>query len=94
MQFKGEPKGLNVLTLLSNVVEALGGEALDLSMPCRHDPKLVQMKRFSQHQFFLEVDGIDLEEEERKWRREKAEREKSQGSGPHSLDSIGVARLP
>jgi hypothetical protein len=54
--------------LLSGAVEAFGGEKLDLTMPCRHDPNLVRIKRYSQRQFFLDVDGIDLEEEERKWR--------------------------
>jgi len=54
--------------LLSGAVEAFGGERLDLSMPCRHDPARIRIKRFSQHEFFLSVDGIDLKEEERKWR--------------------------
>lgn len=61
--------------VLSATVEARGGEPLDLSMPCRHDPELVKVKCFSQRDFFLEVDGIDLDEEERKWHEEKAQRE-------------------
>jgi len=58
--------------LLSDAVIALGGEPLDLTMPCRHAPELVRIKRYSQHEFFLSVDGIDLDEEERKWQEEKA----------------------
>lgn len=58
--------------LLSNAVIALGGEPLDLTMPCRHQPELVRIKRYSQREFFLSVDGIDLDEEERKWREQKA----------------------
>jgi len=61
--------------VLSVTIEARGGESLDLSMPCRHDPELVKVKCFSQRDFFLEVDGIDLDEEERKWHEEKARRE-------------------
>jgi len=57
--------------LLSAVIEARGGEPLNLSMPCRHNPELVKIKRFSQHDFFLEVEGIDLEKEAQKWRKEK-----------------------
>ena len=58
--------------LLSDAVIALGGEPLDLTMPCRHAPKLVRIKLYSQREFFLSVDGIDLDEEERKWREEEA----------------------
>lgn len=58
--------------LLSGAIEAFGGEKLDLSMPCRHDPDLVHIKRFSQKEYFMSVDGIDLEAEERKWRERKA----------------------
>jgi hypothetical protein len=54
--------------VLSEAIIALGGEPLDLSMPCRHDPEVIKVKRFSQHEFFLSVDGIDLAEEERKYR--------------------------
>lgn len=58
--------------LLSGAIEAFSGEKLDLSLPCRHDPAQVQIKRFSQYEFFLSVDGIDLKEEERKWREQNA----------------------
>ncbi|MEM5460889.1 hypothetical protein VSR69_39670 [Paraburkholderia phytofirmans] len=61
--------------LLSGVVESFGGEKLDLSMPCRHDPTEVQIRRFSQHEFFLSVDGIDLKEEEKKWREYRAKQQ-------------------
>lgn len=57
--------------LLSGAIEAFGGEKLDLSMPCRHDPALVRIKHYSQKEFFMSVDGIDLEEEERKWQERK-----------------------
>lgn len=60
--------------LLSETVRVLGGEALDLTMPCRHVPAQARIKRYSQREFFLSVDGIDLDEEERKWREEKARR--------------------
>jgi hypothetical protein len=53
--------------VLSATVVALGGPPLELTMPCRHDPQAVKIKRFSQREFFLSVDGIDLEEEARKW---------------------------
>jgi hypothetical protein len=58
--------------LLSGAIEAFGGEKLDLNMPCRHDPAFVRIKHYSQKEFFMSVDGIDLEEEERKWRERKA----------------------
>ncbi|MBB6588048.1 hypothetical protein PP715_13960 [Ralstonia solanacearum] len=61
--------------LLSDVVEAIGGEALDLSMPCRHNPASVRIKRYSQQEFFLSVDGIDLQEEERKYREASAQKQ-------------------
>lgn len=60
--------------VLSATIQAQGGEALDLSMPCRHDPELVRIKRFSQYEFFLEVDGVDLKEDERLWQEERARR--------------------
>lgn len=60
--------------VLSATVEARGGEPIDLSMPCRHDPELVKIKRFSQRDFFMQVDGIDLDEENRKWHEEKVKR--------------------
>ena len=49
--------------VLSAVVIAFGGSALDLTMSCRHDPNAIKIKRFSQREFFLSVDGIDLEDE-------------------------------
>jgi hypothetical protein len=42
------------------LVKLLGGEYLDLSLPCRHDPAKVRMLQFSQQEFFKSVDGIDL----------------------------------
>lgn len=54
--------------VLSAATVAFGGDALDLTLACRHDPELVRIKRYSQREFFLEVDGIDLEEEERQAR--------------------------
>jgi hypothetical protein len=59
--------------LLSVAVEAFGGEKLDLSLPCRHAPELIRIRRYSQYDFFLSVDGIDLKEEERKWRERRTE---------------------
>ena len=60
--------------LLSETVVALGGDVLDLSMLCRHAPELVRIKRYSQREFFMSVDGIDLDDEERKWQEERARR--------------------
>lgn len=54
--------------LMSATAVALGAEPLDLSMRCRHDPEVVRTKQFSQYEFVLEVDGIDLREEERRYR--------------------------
>jgi hypothetical protein len=54
--------------VLSAAVVAFKGEKLDLSMLCRHNPQDVRLKRYSQHEFFLSVDGIDLKEEARKYR--------------------------
>lgn len=53
--------------LLSATVTKFGEDPLQLMMPCRHDPELVRLKRYSQREFFLSVDGIDLDEEARKW---------------------------
>lgn len=61
--------------LLSATVVALDGAPLDLNMPCRHDPQEVKIKRFSQHEFFLSVDGVDLEEEARRYREQRARSE-------------------
>ena len=60
--------------LLSETVVALGGDPLDLAMPCRHAPELIRIKRYSQREFFMSVDGIDLDEEDRKWQEERASR--------------------
>jgi hypothetical protein len=57
--------------LLSSAVEAFGGEKLDLSMPCRHDSSRIKLKLYSQFEFFQSVHGIDLKEEERKWREQR-----------------------
>lgn len=46
--------------VISQVVQSLGGEALDLSFSCRHDPEKVKTVEFSQREFFLSVDGIDI----------------------------------
>ena len=54
--------------VLSATVTAFGGPPLELTMSCRHDPQDVQIKRFSQRDFFLSVDGVDIEEEARKYR--------------------------
>lgn len=64
----------NLGEVLSTTVQAQGGGPLDLSMPCRHEPEVVRIKRFSQYEFFLDVDGIDLKEEEQKWVAERARR--------------------
>jgi hypothetical protein len=47
--------------VLSATVESRGGTPLDLSMPCRHDSEIVKLKRFSQRDFFLDVEGIDID---------------------------------
>jgi len=60
--------------LLSMTVVQLGGQALDLTMPCRHDPSVVRIKYYSQSEFFMSVDGIDLAEEERKCNEEHIKR--------------------
>lgn len=67
--------------LLSEKVIALGGDALDLSRPCRHVPELVRIKRYSQRKFFMCVDGIDRDEEERKWQEERARRAAAASTG-------------
>jgi hypothetical protein len=45
---------------LSELVKLLGGESLDLTLSCRHDPAKVRMIEFSQEEFFKSVDGIDI----------------------------------
>jgi hypothetical protein len=47
-------------SVLSELVKLLGGECLDLSLSCRHDPAKVRMIEFSQEEFFKSVDGIDI----------------------------------
>jgi hypothetical protein len=47
-------------SVLSELVKLLGGERLDLSLSCRHDPEKVRMLTFSQQEFFNSVDGIDI----------------------------------
>ena len=46
--------------VISNIVIALGAEPLDLSFSCRHDPEKVKTMEFSQEEFFLSVDGIQI----------------------------------
>ena len=46
--------------VLSQIVVLLGGEVLDLSMSCRHDPEKVKTMEFSQEDFFRTVDGIEI----------------------------------
>jgi hypothetical protein len=46
--------------VLSELVKLLGGECLDLSLSCRHDPAKVRMMEFSQKEFFKSVDGISI----------------------------------
>ncbi len=47
--------------VISRIVVLNGGEELDLTFSCRHDPERVKMKVFSQADFFLSVDGISLD---------------------------------
>ena len=47
-------------SVVSRIVEHLGAEALDLSLPCRHDPERVRMREYSQERFFERVDGINI----------------------------------
>ena len=56
-------------------------DALDLSMPCRHAPELVRVKRYSQREFFMSVDGIDMDKEERKWQEDRARRVAAASTG-------------
>lgn len=58
--------------LLSATVTEFGGDPLNLTLPCRHDLEFVRLKRYSQREFFLSVDGIDLDEEARKWQERRA----------------------
>jgi hypothetical protein len=54
--------------LLSAAVVALGEPPLDLELLCRHSVHDIQIKRFNRRDFFLRVDGIDIEEEARRYR--------------------------
>lgn len=44
--------------VISKIVVALGGDELDISFPCRHEPERIKTKTFSQQEFFESVDGI------------------------------------
>jgi hypothetical protein len=46
--------------VLSSIVINLGGEALDLSFSCGHDPEKIKVQEFSQAEFFQSVDGVDI----------------------------------
>ena len=46
--------------IISDIVINLGGEALDLSFSCRHEPEKVKTMEFSQSEFFKTVDGINI----------------------------------
>ncbi len=47
-------------SVISKIVVAVGAEPLDLSFSCRHDPEKVKTMEFSQEEFFLSVDGINI----------------------------------
>ena len=44
--------------VISNIVVNLGGEPLDLTLPCRHESEKVMTMVFSQKDFFGTVDGV------------------------------------
>ena len=46
--------------VISSIVTRLGGEELDLSFSCGHDPEKIKVKEFSQSEFFKSVDGVDI----------------------------------
>jgi len=46
--------------VLSQIVMELGGESLDLSFSCRHEPERVKTVEFNQQEFFKSVDGIEI----------------------------------
>jgi hypothetical protein len=48
-------------TVMSKIVVKLGGQDLDLSLSCRHEPEKVKTMEFSQKEFFESVDGIDIQ---------------------------------
>jgi len=43
--------------VISEIVVEFGGEPLELSLSCRHDPERVKTMEFSQQEFFQSVDG-------------------------------------
>lgn len=45
---------------ISHVVVKLGGQKLDLSFSCSHEPEKVRAVEFSQKEFFKSVDGIEI----------------------------------
>lgn len=45
---------------ISIIVTNIGGEALDLSFSCGHNPEVVKVVEFSQADFFKTVDGINI----------------------------------
>lgn len=46
--------------VISQIVVKLGGEKLDLSFSCRHEPEKVRTIEFSQKEFFKSVDGVEI----------------------------------
>ena len=46
--------------IISQIVLKLGGEKLDLSFSCRHEPEKVKTMEFSQKEFFESVDGVEI----------------------------------
>ena len=46
--------------IISKIILDLGGEELDLSFSCRHEPSKVRTVEFNQREFFMSVDGIDV----------------------------------
>lgn len=46
--------------IISQIVVKLGGEKLDLSFSCRHEPEKVRTVEFSQKEFFKSVDGVEI----------------------------------
>jgi len=46
--------------VISKIILIYGGEELDLSFSCRHDPEDVKTGHFDATEFFMSVDGIDI----------------------------------
>ncbi|MFC5051183.1 hypothetical protein ACFPK9_11255 [Rubritalea spongiae] len=46
---------------LSSIISQLGGEVLDTTLSCQHDPYYIRNKEYSQEEFFRLVDGINVE---------------------------------